>query len=77
MLTQLKLHYRQIQQIEEVFYLLKHEFRWEASGAQRVRAQVAHLHLRLYVLCVISVLNIRSYPPERLPMAHTAIRIFS
>lgn len=43
----LKRHYRLRQQIEEVYRLLKQEFGW--GGA---RAQVAHLHLGLYALCL-------------------------
>ena len=50
--TQLKQHYRVRQQIEEVFRLLKQEFGWGGSSAQRARAQVAHLHLGLYALCI-------------------------
>jgi hypothetical protein len=48
----LKHHYRLRQQIEEVFRLLKQEFGWGGASAQRVRAQVAHLHLGLYALCI-------------------------
>jgi hypothetical protein len=49
---QLKQHYRMRQQIEEVFRLLKQEFGWGSSSAQKARAQVAHLHLGLYALCL-------------------------
>src|ERR671938_519432 len=49
---QLKQHYRLRQQIEEVFRLLKQEFGWGAASAQKARAQVAHLHLGLYALCI-------------------------
>lgn len=48
----LKRHYRLRQQIEEVFRLLKQEFGWGGASAQKARAQVAHLHLRLYALCL-------------------------
>ena len=40
------------QQIEEVFRLLKQEFGWGSASAQKARAQIAHLHLGLYALCV-------------------------
>ena len=50
--SELKRHYRMRQQIEEVFRLLKQEFGWGGASAQRARAQVAHLHLGLYALCV-------------------------
>jgi hypothetical protein len=40
------------QQIEEVFRLLKQEFGWGGASAQKARAQVAHLHLGLYALCL-------------------------
>jgi hypothetical protein len=49
---ELKRHYRQRQQIEEVFRLLKQEFGWGGASAQKARAQVAHLHLGLYALCI-------------------------
>lgn len=50
--TQLKRHYRQRQQLEEVCRLLKQQFGWGSSSAQKARAQVAHLHLGLYALCL-------------------------
>ena len=50
--AELKRHYRIRQQIEEVFRLLKQEFGWGAASAQKARAQVAHLHLGLYALCL-------------------------
>jgi hypothetical protein len=50
--TQLKRHYRFRQQIEEVFRLLKQEFGWGGASSQKARAQVAHLHLGLYALCL-------------------------
>jgi hypothetical protein len=50
--AQLKRHYRQRQQIEEVFRLLKQEFGWGGASSQKARAQVVHLHLGLYALCL-------------------------
>jgi DDE superfamily endonuclease len=50
--SELKRHYRLRQQIEEVFRLLKQEFGWGGARAQKARAQVAHLHLGLYALCL-------------------------
>jgi len=50
--AELKRHYRMRQQLEEVFRLLKQEFGWGGASAQRARAQVAHLHLGLYALCI-------------------------
>jgi putative transposase len=50
--SELKQHYRLRQQIEEVFRLLKQEFGWGGASAQKARAQVAHLHLGLYALCI-------------------------
>ena len=50
--SELKRHYRLRQQIEEVFRLLKQEFGWGGASSQKARAQVAHLHLGLYALCI-------------------------
>jgi putative transposase len=50
--SELKRHYRLRQQIEEVFRLLKQEFGWGGASPQKARAQVAHLHLGLYALCI-------------------------
>ena len=50
--SEIKRHYRLRQQIEEVFRLLKQEFGWGGASAQKARAQVAHLHLGLYALCI-------------------------
>jgi DDE family transposase len=50
--SELKRHYRLRQQIEEVFRLLKQEFGWGGASSQKARAQVAHLHLGLYALCL-------------------------
>jgi len=50
--AELKRHYRVRQQIEEVFRLLKQEFGWGGASSQKARAQVAHLHLGLYALCI-------------------------
>jgi hypothetical protein len=58
--TQLKRHYRLRQQIEEVFRLLKQEFGWGGASAQKARAQVAHLHLGLYALCLIQQVAMRN-----------------
>ncbi len=49
---EVKAHYLNRQQIEETFRLLKQEFGWGGASAQKARAQVAHLHLGLYALCV-------------------------
>jgi len=51
--AQLKRRYRVRQQIEEVFRLLKQEFGWGGASSQKAKAQVAHLHLGLYALCII------------------------
>lgn len=51
--TEVKAHYRKRQHIEELFRLLKQEFGWSHSSAQKARAQVAHLHLGLYALCLV------------------------
>ena len=37
---------------EEIFRLLKQEFGWGRSSAQKARAQRVHLHLGLYALCL-------------------------
>jgi uncharacterized protein (DUF3084 family) len=50
--AEVKAHYRQRQQIEETFRLLKQEFGWGSASAQKVQAQRAHLHLGLYALSV-------------------------
>jgi putative transposase len=50
--SEVKHHYRLRQQIEEVFRLLKQEFGWGGASSQKARAQVAHLHLGLYALCI-------------------------
>jgi hypothetical protein len=49
---EVKAAYRHRQQIEETFRLLKQEFGWGGASAQKARAQVAHLHLGLYALCL-------------------------
>lgn len=48
-----KAAYRTRQQIEETFRLLKQEFGWGGSSAQKAAAQAAHLHLGLIALCVV------------------------
>lgn len=55
-----KAHYRQRQQIEETFRLLKQEFGWGTASAQKARAQVAHLHLGLYALCLTQTAAIKN-----------------
>jgi hypothetical protein len=50
--SEVKAQYRHRQQIEETFRLLKQEFGWGQSSAQKARAQIAHLHLGLYALCI-------------------------
>jgi len=51
--SQVKVHYRHRQLIEETFRLLKQEFGWGQASAQKARAQIAHLHLGLYALCLV------------------------
>ncbi|MDQ3753126.1 MAG: transposase [Acidobacteriota bacterium] len=51
--SEVKAHYRHRQLIEETFRLLKQEFGWGQSSAQKARAQIAHLHLGLYALCLV------------------------
>ena len=50
--AQIKRHYRQRQQIEETFRLLKQEFGWGGSSVRKAEAQTAHLHLGLMALCL-------------------------
>jgi putative transposase len=50
---EVKTAYRIRQQIEETFRLLKQEFGWGGSSARKAAAQVAHLHLGLYALCMV------------------------
>lgn len=50
---EVKAAYRIRQQIEETFRLLKQKFGWGRSSARKAAAQVAHLHLGLYALCVV------------------------
>lgn len=57
---EVKAHYRFRQQIEEVFRLLKQEFGWGHSSAQKEQAQVAHLHLGLYALCLVQTAAINN-----------------
>lgn len=61
--AELTAHYRQRQQIEETFRLLKQEFGWGTASAQKARAQVSHLHLGLYALCVTQTAAINSGQP--------------
>jgi Transposase DDE domain len=50
--AQIKRVYRQRQQIEETFRLLKPEVGWGGSSARKAKAQTAHLHLGLMALCL-------------------------
>lgn len=51
----LRRHYRNRQQVEETFRLLKQEFGWGKCRARSVKAQSAHLHLGLYALCLVQI----------------------
>jgi hypothetical protein len=50
--AQIKREYRNRQQIEETFRLLKQELGWGGSSVRKARAQTAHLHLGLMALCL-------------------------
>lgn len=50
-----KSHYRNRQQVEETFRLLKQEFGWGKCRARSLMAQTAHLHLGLYALCLVQM----------------------
>lgn len=50
--ARIKRHYRNRQQIEETFRLLKQEFGWGGSSVRKAKAQTAHLHLGLMALCL-------------------------
>jgi putative transposase len=50
--ARIKRHYRNRQQIEERFMLLKQEFGWGGSSVRKARVQTGHLHLGLMVLCL-------------------------
>jgi putative transposase len=50
--AQIKRQYRNRQQIEETFRLLKQEFGWGGSSVRKAKAQTAHLHLGLMALCL-------------------------
>lgn len=50
--AQIKRHYRNRQQIEESFRMLKQEFGWGGSSVRKAQAQRAHLHLGLMALCL-------------------------
>jgi putative transposase len=50
--ARIKRVYRNRQQIEETFRLLKQEFGWGGSSVRKARAQTAHLHLGLMALCL-------------------------
>jgi hypothetical protein len=51
----LRCHYRNRQQVEETFRLLKQEFGWGKCRARSLKAQSAHLHLGLYALCLVQM----------------------
>ncbi|HKS41335.1 MAG TPA: transposase [Blastocatellia bacterium] len=50
--SQIKRQYRNRQQIEETFRMLKQEFGWGGSSTRKAKAQTAHLHLGLMALCL-------------------------
>lgn len=50
--AQIKRVYRNRQQIEETFRLLKQEFGWGGSSVRKAAAQTAHLHLGMMALCL-------------------------
>jgi hypothetical protein len=50
--SQIKRQYRNRQQIEETFRLLKQEFGWGGSSVRKAKAQTAHLHMGLMALCL-------------------------
>lgn len=50
--AQIKRQYRNRQQIEETFRLLKQEFGWGGSSVRKAAAQTAHLHLGMMALCL-------------------------
>lgn len=53
--AEIKRLYRNRQQVEETFRLLKQEFGWGKCRARSVTAQTAHLHLGLYALCLVQM----------------------
>lgn len=53
--VELKRHYSFRQQVEETFRLLKQEFGWGKNQVGTKKAQIAHLHLGLYALCVVQL----------------------
>ena len=50
--AQIKRVYRNRQQIEETFRLLKQEFGWGGSSTRKAKAQTAHMHLGMMALCL-------------------------
>jgi len=50
--AQIKRVYRNRQQVEETFRLLKQEFGWGGSSTRKAKAQTAHLHLGMMALCL-------------------------
>lgn len=53
--AEVKSQYRNRQQIEETFRLLKQEFGWGKCRARSETTQTAHLHLGLYALCLVQL----------------------
>jgi putative transposase len=50
--AKIKRVYRNRQQIEETFRVLKQEFGWGGSSTRKAKAQIAHLHLGMMALCL-------------------------
>lgn len=53
--AEIKRLYRNRQQVEETFRLLKQEFGWGKCRARSVQAQTTHLYLGLYALCLVQM----------------------
>src|SRR5436853_6782672 len=59
--AQIKRQYRNWQQVEETFRLLKQEFGWGGSSTRKAEAQTTHLHLGLMAICLTQqALSLRS-----------------
>ena len=59
--AQIKRRYRDWQQVEETFRLLKQEFGWGGSSTRKAEAQTTHLHLGLMAICLTQqALSLRS-----------------
>ncbi len=52
---EVRIYYAVRQQVEETFRLLKQELGWGSCRARSKQAQIAHLHLGLYALCLIQM----------------------